>query len=112
VRQNEIADLDDPPLCVQMVQGRAADDLTGMGVDRGEREQAAHLGERRKLFDRGSQPGAVESRQVARLAHLRIGERRQDRVDVLARWKAEDDVAGTEAFARDPEAHGRLAHAR
>src|SRR5215204_2254723 len=95
-----------------MVEGRAADDLAGLGIDRGERKQSPDLGQRWELLDRGDQPVAIESRQVPGFAKLRVGERGQDGVNVVERRKTKDDAPGAEAFRRGREAQRRLAGAR
>ena len=95
-----------------MVEGRAADDLAGLGIDRGERKQSPDLGQRGELLYRRDQSGPVERGQVPGFAKLRVGERGQDGVGVVERRKAEDDAPGAEAFRRGREAQLRHAGAR
>ena len=45
--QHEVADLDDPPLHVEVVNRAAADDLAALGMRSGERQQPALLGQDR-----------------------------------------------------------------
>ena len=91
-RQHEVADLDDPPLRVEVMERAAADDLAALGVGGGERQQAALLGELRQLAERSEQLFAIERGEVPRFAKLGIGERRQDPVDVLEPGKAQHDA--------------------
>ena len=61
VGQHEVADLDDLPLGVEMVQGSAADDLAALRLDGCKRQQASSLGERRQLFNRCEEFLAIEA---------------------------------------------------
>ena len=94
----------------------AADDFAALGVGGRERQQAAVLGELRQLAERSKQLFAIERGEVPRFAKLRIGERRQDPVDVLEHGKAQHDAPRVEPLRRHRKAqrrlrqHGRTAH--
>jgi hypothetical protein len=66
-----------------VVEHAAADHLPSPSIEGGERQQTAALSERRHVPKRRDQLFAPERRQVSGLANLRIGKRRQDRVDVV-----------------------------
>ena len=108
MRQDEVPDLHDPPLGIEVVKSPSADDLAGLRVGGGEREQATLLGEQRHCFEGGSELVPTEGRQVSGFSKLRIGERGQDRVDIVERWKAEDDATRANAVRRNRKAraHG------
>ena len=111
LREHPVADLDDLPLAVEMVKHAAADDLARSGVDGREGHQPAASDERRQVAKRGDEPVAIERGQVAGVAKLRVGERRQDRVDVVQGRKPEDEIPGPDALGRNREAQRRLAGA-
>ena len=101
--KHEVADLDDPPLRVEVMERAAADDLAGLGMRSGERQQPPLLGQGRQVFERGDELFATERRKVPRFAELRIGERRQDRVDVAESGKTKYDFACSEPSGRQRE---------
>ena len=112
VRKHEVADLDDLPLGIEVVEGGAADNFPGLGIDGREGEEPAHFREQREFFDRGDEPSSIERRQVAGIAEVWIRKRRQNCVDVVGRREPQDDLAGTDAVTRDREAQRRLTKAR
>ena len=100
VREHEVADLDDLPLGIEVVERAAADDFAGLGVDGGERQQPSPFGERRQLLQRGHERFAIERGKVPGFAELRVDEGGQDRVHVFERGEAENDVASTNPVRR------------
>ena len=109
MRQDEVTDLDDLPLAVEVVERGAADNLAAAGIDGGQRQQSPFLGENGEILDRGGKGVTIEGRKVSCLTHLRVDKRRKDRIHVVLRREAEDDVAGTEPVGWHRQAHGRLA---
>src|SRR5262245_60071091 len=77
--QHEVADLDDLPLRVEVVEHARADDLAALDVASREREQPAGLREHRQVRKRGGQLVAPERGQVPGIAELRIAESRDER---------------------------------
>ena len=82
VGEDEVADLDDSPLGVEVVERPAADHLPRVGIERGERQEAACLGELRELTEVGDELVTVEGGQVACLTELSVAEGGQDAIDV------------------------------
>jgi hypothetical protein len=60
VGEDEVADLDDSPLRVEVVKRPTADHLSRVGIERGERQQAACLGELGQLPEVGHELVAIE----------------------------------------------------
>ena len=83
-----------------------------LSIDGGERQQPSRLGERRQVSQRGDELFATERGEIPGFAELRVGEGGQDRVDVVERREAEDDVAGAKSLGRHREAQRRLRDSR
>ena len=75
-REEPVADLDDRPLRVEVVQGRAAEQGAALGVGGDEGGHPPALGERGQEREGRERLVATHVREVARLAELGVGEDR------------------------------------
>ena len=92
MRQEPVADLDDPALGVEVMQRAAAEDVPGfrIGCDQGQHAPAGD--EHGQLRQELQHLLSGEVREIARFPCLGVRERRHDRVDVIGLRQAQDDA--------------------